>query len=177
MFDMWGDMAWSASYSPLRKGGKTEYDNLIVLCPNCHTRVHKENTPKPKQLRHYKLKQEIAYELPILNKISQKEREFLAGIIQLSFSDQATFSKTFHYTIQTTEHDLATQQARKELCFVYLEASGMIITSVSHAILLANEREYDIVLEVRLTSKGLKWLNYLKETDMPDFFIVNNTHE
>ena len=24
----------------LSEDGKTEYDNLIVLCPNCHTRVH-----------------------------------------------------------------------------------------------------------------------------------------
>lgn len=119
---------------PLEKGGKTEYENLIVLCPNCHTRVHKENIPNQTQLRHYKLKQEIAYELPVINKLSQNELNFLVEILYKSEEEQAIFSKNFYFIIQTPDHELATQQARKELCFLYLEISGVILSSVSHAI-------------------------------------------
>lgn len=57
----------------LAEGGQTTYENLIVLCPNCHTRVHIEGVPSKAELKHYKLKQEIAYQLPILSHLLQRQ--------------------------------------------------------------------------------------------------------
>ncbi len=67
----------------LSKGDKTEYENLIVLCPNCHTRVHREGIPDEKQLRHCKLKEEVAYGLPILEKLTMEEGKFVQRIAVL----------------------------------------------------------------------------------------------
>ena len=76
----------------LEKGGKTKYGNLVVLCPNCHTRVHKENVPTPKQLKHYKLKLEIAQDLPILSNLKKEEKELLFKLSEFTTEELVAYT-------------------------------------------------------------------------------------
>lgn len=77
----------------LEHGGETVFENLIVLCPNCHTRVHAQGIPSPEELRHYKLKQEIAYELPIINRLTDDEKALIREVASLPPEKQIIFSK------------------------------------------------------------------------------------
>src|SRR6266404_2591237 len=146
----------------LGDGGQTEYENLIVLCPNCHTRVHSQGVPSKEELRHYKLKQEIAYELPVLSRLTTMEREFLSRIAALSQEDQLAFSDLKHGEIATPTQDEAVQLFRKEVGHFHLQESGMVTVDLESAVTLADGQHVSVALRVRLTGKGLKWLRYLR---------------
>ena len=79
----------------LGEGGETTYDNLIVLCPNCHTRVHAQGVPSRDELRHYKMKQEVAYELPILSRLGESERALIAEALALDAAELVLLEKRF----------------------------------------------------------------------------------
>jgi len=55
-------------------------ENLIVLCPNCHTRVHREGVPSDKQLHQYKLKEEVVYGFPVVGRLSPEEKRFVSTV-------------------------------------------------------------------------------------------------
>jgi hypothetical protein len=149
----------------LSEGGKTGYDNLIVLCPNCHTRVHADKIPSKRQLRLYKRKQEIAYELPILARISRQEWDFIRAIAQKSTEDQIVYSQRIHGNINTDDQDIAIETIRKSSGCLYLQETGILSAELEGAITLADERSVSVALRVRLTSKGIKWIRYLTEAD------------
>jgi len=149
----------------LGEGGKTEYDNLIVLCPNCHTRVHLDGMPSQSELRHYKLKQEIAYELPILSRLTIGEREFIAHVADLSAENQITYSKREHNEIETDDQVTAVQMLKNSLGFHQLEQSGMVYLERGSVVTLADGKRISVNVHVRLTGKGQKWLRYLVSTD------------
>jgi len=148
----------------LGEGGQTEYDNLIVLCPNCHTRIHSEGVPSKAELRHYKLKQEIAYELPIIDRLSEDERDFVQEVSSCPLDEQVVWSIRKHYEIEESDYDQAIREARKRFGLLYLQESGIVIVDLELACVLASRTGVSVTLRGRLTSKGIKWVRYLKET-------------
>ncbi|OFX26992.1 MAG: hypothetical protein A2033_15980 [Bacteroidetes bacterium GWA2_31_9] len=159
----------------LSKGGETKYENLIVLCPNCHTRVHSENVPNQKELIQYKAKQEISYELPILNNISGAEWKFLKQIIDTHFDNRVFYeSISFHkVSIRTGFSDDLYLEARKiamkSLRCSYLVSCGIISVNIENTVQLANslrdKETYSVTISTKVTSKGLKWLRYIENSD------------
>ena len=104
----------------LGNGGHTTYDNMIVLCPNCHTRVHSEGIPSKDELRHYKLKQEIAYELPVLSRLSPEERALVFEIARLSPDRQLAFSRRYHANVSAPNQDEAIEKCRTDVGHLHL---------------------------------------------------------
>jgi HNH endonuclease len=152
----------------LGDGGKTEYENLIVLCPNCHTRVHSEGIPTKQELRQYKLKQEIAYELPVLSRLTNTEREFVVRLAKLPLDEQITFSQFFWSDEFPCESgDAALQQYRKEVGFFLLQEFGIISLDTENVIecTFDKPRLFSVSLRARLTGKGVKWLQYLRTSN------------
>lgn len=147
----------------LSEGGRTEYDNLIVLCPNCHTRVHAENVPNKRELRLYKTKQEIAYELPILARISQPEWCFIRFIAQKPPEDRIVYSRRIHEEVKASDPDEAIEIARKSAGYLYLQETGIVSVELEHTITLAVGQCVSVTLQIRLTPKGIKWIRYLSE--------------
>ena len=145
----------------LGEGGMTTYENLIVLCPNCHTRVHAEKVPSKAELRHYKLKQEIAYALPVLARLTHEERSFVVEIAKLATNNQIAFSKRFHAEIEAEDEDAAVEKYRIETGYLHLEESGMVAIELGNVIGLDSKR-FSITMRLRVTGKGVKWLRYLE---------------
>jgi hypothetical protein len=151
---------------PLRGGGRTEYSNLIVLCPNCHTRVHAENVPTPDELRHYKLKQEIMYDLPSFGRLEQSDK----GVIQRFVSVDDTVLSAYEVagSFETpigTQEDARTEARRANA--VYLQECGMInfmITCIGISAQLTHRVDYRIAL----TSKGIRWIRYIRDSGKLD---------
>ena len=139
----------------------TTYENLIVLCPNCHTRVHAEKVPSKAELRHYKLKQEIAYALPVLARLTHEERSFVVEIAKLATNNQIAFSKRFHAEIEAEDEDAAVEKYRIETGYLHLEESGMVAIELGNVIGLDSKR-FSITMRLRVTGKGVKWLRYLE---------------
>lgn len=149
----------------LENGGKTEYNNLIALCPNCHTRVHRENVPNPQQLRHYKLKLEVSYSLPIIGKLTTEEKELILEISQYkSIEELLTYSQRFYTVIPNPDQEEAKKIYRKEIGFFNLELNEIIIIDFGFCVTSAEQDSSGINLHLRLTPKGIKWINYLNET-------------
>lgn len=148
----------------LGEGGQTVFDNLIVLCPNCHTRVHSDGTPSKEELRHYKLKQEIAYELPILSRISLNERTFIAHVANLPLEAQIAYSKREYQEISAPTQDAAVEQLRRLVGFDQLEQAG-IVQVERGLVATLDEPIVSVNLHVRLTGKGQKWVRYLSEAN------------
>ncbi len=148
----------------LGEGGKTEYDNLIVLCPNCHTRVHLDSIPSSAELRHYKLKQEIAYALPILSRLTLGEKQFLSHVATLGTENQITYSKREHREIEADDQDVAVQLLKNDLGFHELEQSGMVHLERGSVVTLSDGKHVSVNIHIRLTGKGHKWLRYLGST-------------
>jgi HNH endonuclease len=148
----------------LGDGGKTEYENLIVLCPNCHTRVHAEGVPSKEELRHYKAKLEIAYELPVLSRLTTEERALLREVAAMSAEDQIVFSRRFNRDVAASSQDEAVQVLKKEVGHFQLQEFGMVSVDFDHAIMSAEAASVNVALRVKVTGKGVKWVRYLKET-------------
>lgn len=148
----------------LNEGGRTEYENLIVLCPNCHTRVHSTGTPSETELKQYKLKQEISYELPIIGKLSRDEIILIKELSILSTEEMIIYSKHKDQYIKPTEVD-AIKSARKNVGLLYLQECGIISIIQTGICMILQDGIVVVPLELRLNSKGIKWISYLKETD------------
>lgn len=148
----------------LENGGKTEYANLIVLCPNCHTRVHAEGIPSAEELRHYKAKQEVAYELPVLARLSAQELGFLKDLSPLSTEERLAHSKRYQAEILAANQDTAVSEYRARVGYVELQRSEMVRIELESVITLAASGEVSVALRVHLTGKGVKWLQYLEST-------------
>lgn len=149
----------------LSEGGETAFDNLIVLCPNCHTRVHRESVPTKAELRHYKLKQEIAYELPVLSRLSLSEMELIARAAALPQEDQITFSETYHREIESTSQLEAVLKCRRDIGLFHLQESGMVSVEQDFCVTILEGEKESVRLIVRFTGKGVKWIRYLRATD------------
>lgn len=149
----------------LSEGGNTEYSNLIVLCPNCHTRVHSEDVPSKSELKHYKLKQEIAYELPILANLQQEDWKLIKEIGGLEPDEQVIFSSLVHENIKASSQEEAERILRKKTNHLYLQEAGIVEVSVDNTITLADTKNVSVRLRIKLTPKGLKWIRYLKNSN------------
>ncbi len=149
----------------LSEGGKTEFENLIVLCPNCHTRVHREQIPTKAELRNYKLKQEISYELPVLSRLTTTERELIKDVASLEEQEQGAFSKRSGKTVRASSGEIAVNKFRQEIGFVHLQESSMVTVEQDQCVGLSDGESYSVALNVRFTGKGVKWVRYLKATE------------
>lgn len=149
----------------LSEGGETTYENLIVLCPNCHTRVHRENIPSKTELRHYKLKQEIAYELPVMSRLAEEEKALIAIVAALHEEDQSAFTSRHWKNVLAENENQAVAMYRKEIGFRHLQESGIVSVELEFSIGLEEGGLTSVALNVRLTGKGIKWVRYLKSTE------------
>ncbi len=148
----------------LGEGGKTEYSNLIVLCPNCHTRVHVTGVPSKQELRNYKSKQEIAYELPVLAKLSREELEFAHELAAKAAPDQLSYSKRIHREVPAASQNEAVEKIRRDIGFQQLQEAGMVAVDLETPVTLESGVCVSVAVRIRLTGKGVKWLRYLRDT-------------
>jgi HNH endonuclease len=148
----------------LSEGGATEYDNLIVLCPNCHTRVHAEGIPSKTELRHYKLKQEIAYGLPVLSRLTEHEWDFVRTLAEKNISEQLAYSERTWRTVTAPTQEEAIEKTKIEVGYLTLQESEIVVVELGFVVTLASGNEVDVTLHSRVTGKGVKWIRYLKET-------------
>lgn len=152
--------------NPIEKGGKTEYDNLIVLCPNCHRRVHKENIPDARQLKHYKLKLEVTSELPVIGHLSTDEKFFIKELSIIESNELVLFNRRYYYqAIQLQDDDEARKFARRSIGLLGLETNGIITSVFGLIVRLADSNGWSVELYVRVTPKGIKWIDYLKKSE------------
>ena len=161
---------------PLEKGGKTSYENLIVLCPNCHTRVHKENIPSNTELIHYKIKQEISFNLPVISKIQKEEIELLKENYSKKFEELQAYLKRELFEINKNEVNVSIEAkilARKKYGYKYLELCGILNLSIENFHITA-DKNYKYAYEVRFTHLGIKWIEYLKESGKISLIITQS---
>ena len=150
----------------LKDGGLTKYENLIVLCPNCHTRVHKENVPTKSQLRQYKLKLEVLYTLPIISRLKDEEKLLIKELSKLD-SDHLilNYNKRYWEEIPTNNYDEAKSILREKIGFVNLELDDIIKTEYGLSVLSSDGTSVSVTIFVRATSKAVKWIRYLRQAD------------
>jgi hypothetical protein len=150
----------------LQESGLTQYENLIVLCPNCHTRVHKENNPSKNQLRQYKLKLEVVYSLPIIGKLTTDEKELVKEIMRLpSEIEMLNFSKRYWEEIESSDQEEAKIIFRKKVGFHNLELDEIIKTEYGSLVTLSDGNHVSVNIYIRATSKAVRWIKYLKQSD------------
>lgn len=147
----------------LGDGGNTEYENLIVLCPNCHTRVHAEGIPSKDELIHYKLKQEIAYELPVISRLTTEEKQFIDEMCKRPAVDWLVFSKRVAREVAGTSRDTAIETFKREIGFLLLQEHAIVQVDLESAIKLTVDA-VSVSLRIKLTGKGVRWLRYLMAT-------------
>ena len=143
----------------LAQGGKTLYDNLIVLCPNCHTRVHENGIPSKTELRHQKLKQEAASELPVLGRLPADEHRLLQELALLSPEELVTRIND-HFSPRIAKAHGTNQPKLK-----YLLGSGVLAFNPGNSDLDTDGKEYQLVGGLTVTARGVRWTTYLKETN------------
>lgn len=149
----------------LANGGKTEYDNLIVLCPNCHRRVHKEGIPNERQLRHYKLKLEVVYGLPILSRLTEKEKKFVKKMCQIEDSNELIFYNERHYkVISTADHEDARKILQKQIGLLGLRENGIISCEYGLSVTEVGGKSVGVEIFIRITPTGIRWIKYLKKS-------------
>ncbi len=150
----------------MEKGGKTEYGNLIVLCPNCHRRVHRENIPDPQQLRHYKLKLEISYSLPIIGHLTKEEKTFVRELSKVeNVNELILINQRFYEKISHGDQDEAKKIFRKKIGLLGLEVNGIITSEYGFCVTLEDGLHVLVNIHIRVTPKGIKWIEYLKKSD------------
>jgi len=146
-------------------GGTTEFENLIVLCPNCHTRVHKDGVPSKEELKHYKLKQEIAYELPVLSRLSEAERLFLRKIAGMPLDRWSVFSERICRDVPAKDQDEAIEILRNDIGLFSLYGHSILAVELENVCTRVEPDTVHVAMRVRLTGKGIKWLKYLVEAN------------
>jgi hypothetical protein len=134
-----------------------------VLCPNCHTRVHREGIPSTKQLHQYKLKEEVAYGLPIIGQLSPEEKAFIKVFDNESEEEMVLFGKRHHDTVDAQNHEEARKILRRNVGLLYLESQGIIRAEYEDSISL-EEGGVFVALWLRITDKGIRWIKYLQKT-------------
>jgi 5-methylcytosine-specific restriction endonuclease McrA len=150
----------------LENGGMTEYDNLIVLCPNCHRRVHKENIPDPQQLRHYKLKLEISYSLPIIGHLTNEEKALIKELCKVEDSNELIlYNRRYHEVISHEDQEEAKRVLRKKIGYLSLEVNGIIVSDYGFCVTLEDGKHVSVNIYIKVTPKGVKWIDYLKKTN------------
>lgn len=148
----------------LANGGRTEYENLIVLCPNCHTRVHADGVPSTNELRNYKTKQEIAYELPVLSRLTSDEKHFLNELLPKSPQERMAHSKRFYREVEALSADLAIEAYRQTIGHFELLSAEVVRLELENIVAADTGVTYHVSLRIHLTGKGQKWLRYLEST-------------
>lgn len=150
----------------LSAGGKTEYANLIVLCPNCHTRVHASGSgcPTKEELRHYKRKQEIAYELPVISRLSEAERTFIRNLAAVPLIEQFSFSPDLVQNAGSALSSGSNAAIANQENFRCLLEFGMIALIKGIPVLTSDGKEVFVGHSLQPTAKGIRWVNYLAST-------------
>ncbi len=148
----------------LSGGGKTEYANLIVLCPNCHTRVHALGTPTKDELRHYKLKLEIADELPTIGRLSEAERTFIRNLAAEPLDQQFSFSPDSVQNADSESSNGGKVSTGEQESFRCLLEYGIIALFKGIPIKKSDGNEFFVGRSLRPTAKGIRWVNYLANT-------------
>lgn len=150
----------------MENGGRTEYDNLIVLCPNCHRRVHKENIPDPQQLKHYKLKLEVAYSLPIIGHLTNEEKVFIKEIsTNDNVNELLLFNQRICEVINHSDQEEAKKILRTKIGLFGLEINGIIVSDYGVCITGSDDVTVVVNIHLRITPKGIKWIEYLKKSN------------
>ncbi|MBI3094074.1 MAG: HNH endonuclease [Rhodocyclales bacterium] len=153
----------------LSEGGLTEYENLIVLCPNCHTRVHSTGVPGKPELRQYKLKQELLYGLPVLSRLTKAERTFVALLAKQSPESQLLFSTKdgIRYELDSTGTPVLAQAIVDE--YGSLLEFGMVSINRGICVQDSTGNLHAVDASLQVTDKGLRWVRYLvKAGKLPD---------
>lgn len=119
--------------------------------------------PTERELKQYKLKQEIAYELPIIGKLSKEEKLLIKELSNLSTEELIIYSQRKDQESNSNEGD-EVKAARKNVGLLYLQECGIISIQTGLTVVLASGKTV-VQLEVRLASKGIKWIFYLKQID------------
>ena len=149
----------------LETGGATEYDNLIVLCPNCHYRVHSTGQPTKNELRQYKRKQESEMGFPVLSRLTPEEKGYLRTLASLPPAERLLETLRFHRVVAAADDETAEKTLRREVGFVELQTSGTVSLDRDDVILRSDGASYHTSLLLRPTSKGLKLVEYLVQTE------------
>jgi 5-methylcytosine-specific restriction endonuclease McrA len=156
---------------PLNEKGITEYENLIVLCPNCHTQVHKQNSPDQDQLRHYKAKLEVAFAFPVYSKISGNEWDLIEQLVRMKPQELFEFEIFRPATVRVSDKEAdpirnARNKARIMANFTQLITSGIVEFSFQNFNSIPQQVagglfEYSYTFSIRLSEKGLRWIKYM----------------
>ncbi len=150
----------------MEKGGPTEYENLIVLCPNCHTRVHSEDVPSKEQLKQYKLKLEIVYSLPIISKLTKNEKDLIKEISSRDSNNEILkFNKRYYEEVPASSQEEAKQIFRDKIGYFNLELADIIKSEYGMVVTSASGKTVGVNLYIRATSKAAKWISYLRQTN------------
>ena len=120
--------------------------------------------PSRDELRHYKIKQEIAYELPVLSRLTVAEKAFLSHVAGLTREERLAVSLRLHREIPAPDQDEAVRIMRTELGYFCLLESGIVSVDLETAVTLVGGKSVSVALRVRLTGKGAKWVQYLEAT-------------
>lgn len=67
--------------------------------------------------------------------------------------------------IEVTDHDEANSIARKKIGLINLEAEGILVSNYGLTATDVDRISVDTRINLKLTSKGVKWISYLKNTD------------
>lgn len=173
---MWCSLLWNTSYHFYGKGGPTEYENLIVLCPNCHTRVHSEDVPSKEQLKQYKLKLEIVYSLPIISKLTKNEKDLIKEISSRDSNNEILkFNKRYYEEVPASSQEEAKQIFRDKIGYFNLELADIIKSEYGMVVTSASGKTVGVNLYIRATSKAAKWISYLRQTNRLIFLDWLNT--
>ena len=147
----------------ISEGGKTEHANLIVLCPNCHTRVHASGTPGKDELRHYKRKQEIASELPVISRLSEAERAFIRRLAAVPLVEQFSFSPDLVQNADSALSNGSNASTDNRENFRCLLEFGMVGLIKGMPVKNADGKEFFVGGSLQPTAKGVRWVNYLAD--------------
>ncbi len=148
----------------ISEGGTTEYANLIVLCPNCHTRVHASGIPSKDELRHYKLKLEIADELPTIGRLSEAERTFVCNLAAVPLAEQISFSADLGQNGESALSIGSKVPIDSHENFRCLLKYGIIALVKGTPVKNSDGKVFFVGGSLQATAKGVRWVNYLADT-------------
>lgn len=138
------------------KNGGDEPDNLLPLCPYCHSKYHR-GLIKDSSIREWKKRivniynkgtnslsetnsEEQERDLKIIfTRLTANEKQFLIDAAKLIPEDQITFSKREHRDIEAEDQEMAVQILKKSLEFHELEQSGMVLLERGSVVTLSGQ--------------------------------------
>lgn len=102
----------TAHIIPIKKGGKDTFDNLIALCPNCHTRYDKNEIDR-KAMRQYKAN------LSILNgRYGDLEQRVLRYFADNPSEDTIRFPDSFEILLSYLQEDNLIEEIHRQRAMV-----------------------------------------------------------